>query len=154
MKPKYPIDESILRIKAWCDRQERCHQEVKQKLASWGVFGEDQDHILSELIENNYLNEERFAKAYVSGKFRIKGWGRKKILQGLKARNISDYCIKSGLIEIDEEEYVEFLNRLSEKKLAENSELSLFDNRGKTAQYLIRRGFEKDLVWKIILNEE
>ena len=153
MKSNQFTSEEILdRIKKWCDLQERSHFDVKQKLASWKIFGHEADEILAILIEGNYLNEERFAKAYVSGKFRIKKWGRNKIIQGLKAKRISQYCIKSGLKEIQEDEYQDTLNHWIERKNEHWSDVEPFERRGKISHFLIRKGFEKELVWDQIMS--
>ena len=85
---------AIEKMKAYCAYQERCQQEVYEKLRKLSIYGNEADDILMELISENFLNEERYAEAYASGKFRIKSWGRVKIKQGLKAKNISEFCIK------------------------------------------------------------
>lgn len=154
MTQKYSNEETISRIKNWCDRQERCHYEVKQKLASWGVYYDQADQILVQLIEENYLNELRFSKAFVSGKFRIKKWGRIKIKQALKFKQISNYCIQEGLKEIDSHEYNRTIQHLIERKKIDYSGLSNFDSNGKIAQFLLNKGYEKDLVWSLLLEKD
>src|SRR5688572_5536586 len=104
--PTYSFLEAKQKIEAFCAYQERCDFEVRQKLFSWGLFQEDVDALISDLITHNFLNEQRFAEAYVSGKFRIKKWGRVKIRQQLKLRKISEYSIKKGMQVIDDEEYI------------------------------------------------
>lgn len=140
----------MARMKAWCDRQERHHREVITKLSSWGYFGETAQEMLSDLISQNYVNEERFARAYCSGKFRIKNWGRQKIKANLKSMGISDYCIGKGMTEIDPEEYDRALLALIERKMKDYRTLNQFQQRGKVASFLQRRGFESDLVWDSI----
>lgn len=149
-KIKLTPGQALLKIQAYCAYQERCHAEVREKLYSYGLYRDDADRIIADLISDNYLNEERFACAYVSGKFRIKRWGRNKILLGLKAKKISDYCIRKGMKEIDPDEYDKVLHTLVEKKLTENKSLHPALRQRKTALYVIGRGYESDLVWDAI----
>lgn len=140
------------KLKHYCAYQERCHQEVRQKLLELKVYGDDLESIILMLIEENYLNEERFARLFSGGKFRIKGWGRLKIRQELKARQISEYCINKGLSEINEEQYLEKLQALKEKRESIEKEKNPILRKKKIAQYLISRGYESDLVWGILTN--
>lgn len=144
---KYPPQETMARMRGWCDRQERCHKHVQDKLADWGYFGHKAQEIISELIASNYLNEERFARAYVSGRHRIKGWGRKLIVQHLKALRISEPCIKLGLKELDPAEYDQTLDNWIDRKMHQWKGLKPFDRNGKVAQFVIRKGYEADIVW-------
>jgi len=131
--------------------QERCHSEVRNKLYELGCTSVDVEKHLTDLIEANILNEERFAKAYARGKFRMKQWGRVKIIQGLKLKKISDYCIKKGLTEIDEEEYDAVLAKLAERKAYEiRSDKSKLSKKMKLYRYLIQKGFERDLVSEVV----
>lgn len=146
------MDKNIL-LKAcnYCAYQERTHDEVRQRLKDWNVFGDEAEEIISELITENFINEERFAKIYAGSKFRVKKWGRNKILQELKRRKLSDYCIKKGLEEIDEEEYFLVLQALLHKKLHSlRTEPNEFIRNKKAADYAMRKGFEGDLVWEIL----
>jgi len=133
-------------MESWCAYQERSHFEVKEKLYSYGLFSGDVNDILSYLIQNNFLNEERFACAYVSGKFRIKGWGRIKIKQGLKLKRVSEANIRIGLREIDPEAYFNKLLSLAEKKNRIIKEKHPLKRRYKLSAYLISKGYENDLV--------
>ena len=109
-KPKvYTQKQALIKAESYCAYQERCQQEVRDKLYSWGLHEVQVENVIAELIASNFINEERFAKAYAGGKFRIKKWGRVKISIELKRRKISTYCIKKGLAEIEEEEYVAYL---------------------------------------------
>ena len=110
--PQYKLLEAKNKIESYCAYQERCDQEVRMKLKSWNLYSEDVDILISDLITNNFLNEERFAEAYVSGKFRIKKWGRVKIKQHLKQKNISAYSIKKAIETIDEDDYLKTVNDL------------------------------------------
>ena len=140
-------DQSLQKIKQYCAYQERCHKEVREKLHSFGLNKTEVDEIISTLINENYLNEERFAIHYAGGKFRMKQWGKNKIKQALKMKQVSDYCIKKALKEIDEISYENTLLKLSEQKLkALKSEKNIFIKKRKLQDFLLQRGFESDLV--------
>ncbi len=138
--------EALEKAKAYCAYQERCHWEVKKKLKGWNLNSDEIDYVILQLMEGNYLNEERFACAFVSGKFRIKKWGRNKIKLQLKQRQISDYCIRKGMEEIEEEEYMKTLNDLVEKKFNSITKGKEYEKKYKTLTYLYNRGFERDLI--------
>ena len=118
-RKKLTREQALQRSKIFCGYQERCYHETKQKLVSFGLARNEVEQILSELIEENYLNEERYAAAYARGKFRIKNWGRIKIRYELRQKRVSDYCIKKAMNEIDEAEYQKTLDRLYTAKLGE-----------------------------------
>jgi regulatory protein len=140
-------DQSLQKIKQYCAYQERCHKEVREKLHSFGLNKTEVDEIISTLINENYLNEERFAIHYAGGKFRMKQWGKNKIKQALKMKQVSDYCIKKALKEIDEISYEKAFLKLSEQKLkALKSEKNIFVKKRKLQDFLLQRGFESDLV--------
>ena len=105
-------DVALKKLQAYCAYQDRCHKEVRSKLLDLGMRGHDLEVIMAELVEDNFLNEERFARSYVRGKFRIKRWGRIKIRLELKRRNISAYCIKKGMTEIDDNDYYTTLENI------------------------------------------
>ncbi len=151
-KPKKKLTPNQATIKAQlsCAYQERCQQEMRDKLYEWGLYSNDVENIIANLISDNYLNEERFAKAYVGGKFRIKKWGRIKIRIELKKRKISDYCIKKGMQEINDSDYAKTLNEIIAKKSKEIKGGKLQVRNYKIAQYVMSRGFEGDLVWDSI----
>jgi len=138
-------EEAFSKLLKYCTYQERCHSEVRKKLLGLKVYGDDLEEVMAKLIENNFLNEERFAKTYAGSKFRQLQWGKIKIGLQLKARGISDYCIREGLKEIHETEYDETLDKLIDKRKKQLEGDANIIN--KTAQYLISRGFEPDLVW-------
>ena len=138
-------EQAMQLLKVFCGYQERCHEEVKEKLRGMGVWGADQDAILAKLVEDNYLNEERFARAYAGGKFRVSKWGRNRIRYALKQKRVSEYCIKKGLSEIDADEYERVVKRLAEQKFKTlTGHLSV--RREKTVTYLMSRGFESDRI--------
>lgn len=145
-KKYWSLSEAKVRIAAFCAYQERYQQEVRNKLHERGIYGDEAEELIAYLIGEGYLNEERFAQAFVMGKFRMKKWGRNKIFQELKMRQISPNCIKSGMKEIDEEEYWETLLHLVEKKASLIRESDDFRKKYKTHQYLMGRGFENDLI--------
>lgn len=151
-KPKKKLTPNQATIKAQlsCAYQERCQQEMRDKLYEWGLHSNDVENIIANLISDNFLNEERFAKAFAGGKFRIKKWGRIKIKIELKKRKISDYCIKKAMQEIDEDEYTKTLKDIITKKLKTIPKGKPQVRNYKAAQYAISRGFEGDLVWEII----
>ncbi len=135
----------------FCAYQERTQAEVRERLQKWGVEGDEADEIIVYLIEDNYLNEGRFAKIFAGSKFRVKSWGRQKILYELKARKLSEHSIREGLAEIDDEDYFEKLKTLIEKKKRElRTEKQPMILKQKLARYAMSKGFEGDLVWDII----
>lgn len=146
----YTVDEAIKLLENYCAYQERCHKEVEQKLYDINMIPEAKEKIILHLLQHNFLNEERFAKAFVRGKFSIKKWGKIKIINELKFRNISAYNIKSSLKEIDQEAYTITLQKIAEKKLALIQESNLFKKRNKLATFLISKGFESELVFKTV----
>lgn len=152
MQPKYSFQEAKLKIEAFCAYQERCDQEVRKKLTSWLLYEEDIEALIAHLIQTNFLNEERFACAFVSGKFRIKRWGRIKIRQHLKQKKISNYSIQKGLEEIDDDEYLETLKELSINKNHLIRANSKWDRIAKLSRYLSSKGFESELI-KIVVED-
>ncbi len=135
----------------FCVYQERTQDEVRQKLQEWHTYGEPAEEIISELIQENFLNEERFSKVYAGSKFRVKKWGRRKILLELKKRGLTDYCIKKGMSEIDEEEYFLVLQALLHKKLHSlRTESNPFVKNQKAAKYAMQKGYESNLIWEIL----
>jgi len=140
--------EAKHKLEVYCAYQERCMQEIEKKLADWGFYGEQSDNLIADLISNNYLNEERFASAYVSGKIRIKKWGRVKIKLNLKQKRISDYSLNKALKEIEEGEYLENLNYLTKKKFEQVKGKNKWDKRAKLQRYLLSKGYENQLVYE------
>ncbi|MCE9540363.1 MAG: RecX family transcriptional regulator [Bacteroidetes bacterium] len=151
-KPKKKLTpaQALVRAQQTCAYQERCHQEMRNKLFEWGLYPDAVENILANLITENFLNEERFAKAYAGGKFRIKKWGRIKIKIELRKRKLSDYCIKKGMLEIDDKDYIKTLKQLIAKKSKEIKGGKGQVRNYKIAQYAASRGFEQDLIWDIL----
>jgi regulatory protein len=149
-KKKLTPQQALIKAQMSCAYQERCQQEMRDKLYEWGLYSTDVENIIANLITDGFLNEERFAKAFAGGKFRIKKWGRVKIKIELKKRKISDYCIRKAMEEIDDKSYLSVLNDLIAKKLKENSKGKIHIRNYKAAQYALSRGFEGDLIWELI----
>jgi regulatory protein len=146
-------DQSIPKIKQYCTYQERCHSEVRDKLYSFGLNKAEIEEIIFLLITENYLNEERFAIHYAGGKFRMKQWGKIKIKQSLKFKEISDYCIKKALKEIDSKEYEKTFQKLAEQKLKTlKSEKNIFIKKRKLQDFLLQKGFENEMVKEAVKN--
>ncbi len=139
------------KIKHYCAYQERSHKEVKEKLYGFGLYKAEVEMLLTQLIEENYLNEERFALAFAGGKFRMKQWGRQKIKYELKQKQVSDYCIKKALAAIDGEQYEKVLYKMATGKLnALKTEKNLLLKKRKLQQYLMQKGFETAIITKVI----
>ncbi|MFZ1328105.1 MAG: regulatory protein RecX [Chitinophagaceae bacterium] len=151
MYKKYLTKEQAWqKLKHYCAYQERCHSEVKEKLYQLGVWKKEHDEIIASLIEENYLNEERFAVAYAGGHFRIKQWGRIKIKYELKQKQVSEYSIKKALKQIEDEEYGKVLEKLAREKYAALKKEQFLVRKKKTADYLVSKGYEADLVNTIL----
>lgn len=143
-------DQALQRLQRYCAYQERSHKEVRGKLLDLGIYGDSLEQIMAQLISENFLNEERFARAYARGKFRMKQWGRRRILQELQFQNVSNYSIRKAMEEIPETDYLETLETVLRKKDTSLAESDDFKRRNKVAQYAISRGFEPNLVWDAI----
>ncbi|WP_293301737.1 RecX family transcriptional regulator [Pedobacter sp. UBA4863] len=150
----YNYDKKTALQKAanWCAYQERSQQEVRDKLYEWQMKSLEVEEIISTLIAENFLNEERFAFAYVSGKFKIKKWGKIKIKQGLKLKRVPDTIIKKALNSIDGDEYVASLRNLLEKKQQTEKEKNAIKRQFKLVNYLHSKGYEKDLIFILLKN--
>lgn len=144
----YTVEEAKIKLEAYCAYQERCHKEVIAKLKQMRMIPLAIDEIVVHLIQNDFLNEERFAKSFAIGKFQHKKWGRVRIKKELKIKGISTYLIQSALEEIDEDAYFETLSTLAEKKRDEIRENNIYKAKRKIADYLLYRGWESDLVYE------
>ncbi len=148
---KLTPQQALPKLQQYCAYQERCHSEVKNKLFEYGVYGDDADIIISKLIEEDYLNEQRFAIQFASGRFRLKHWGKVKIKYELKQKAVSEYCIKKALQGIDADDYEKTLQELSDQKLKTlKSEKNIFIRKRKLRDFLLQKGFEMDLVRDIL----
>lgn len=151
LQQKFTPQQAVPKIKQFCAYQERCHSEVTDKLYGYGLYKDDVNEIISKLIEDNYLNEERFAIHFAGGKFRIKQWGRVKIKYELKQKQVSEYCIKKALENINSKDYIKTLEKLAELKLKTlKSEKNIFIKKRKLQDHLRMKGFETDLIRDII----
>ena len=143
--------QALPKIKQFCAYQERCHSEIKEKLYEFGLSAKDAEEIMSKLIEENFLNEERFAIHFAGGKFRIKQWGRIKIKYELKKKNVSEYCIKKALSAINNSDYFATLSKLAELKFKSlKSEKNIFIKKRKLHSHLIMKGYETNLVQEVV----
>lgn len=148
---KISPNEAYRKISSWCAYQERSHKEVRNKLYELNLHKDIIEELIFRLMTENFLNEERFARSYAGGKFRIKKWGRRKIEEGLKEKGISSNCVKIAFAEIDEEDYLKQLDELATKRLKEmEKEKDPYVKSQKIASYLIRKGYETDLVWELL----
>ncbi|MBT8218348.1 MAG: RecX family transcriptional regulator [Bacteroidia bacterium] len=145
-------EEALVKMERYCAYQERCHSDVRKKLIQLGVFGDRLEKVMASLIENNFLNEQRFANSYTSGKYRLKAWGRRKIKHALESKSISNYCVQKAMLEINDLEYQAVLHRALHKYLSNLSNLSLFEKRGRLYKYAYNKGYEKEII-NIVLNQ-
>lgn len=142
----YTVEEAKKKLEHYCAYQERCHDEVQQKLRELNMIPQAADVIISHLIENNYLNEERFACSFARGKHRIKHWGRVRIVNELKARHISQYNITRALKEISNDEYFDTFNAVSAKQWDQIKETNIYKKKRKLMDYLLRKGYETNMI--------
>jgi len=143
----YTVDEALKKLEHYCSYQERCHKEVAQKLYTMRMIPEAIDHIVVKLMQDNFLNEERYAKAFVSGKFRIKKWGKQRLTRELKQKDIGKTLITMALQTISDQEYLETFHILAEKKAETIRESNPQKKKKKLADYLLYRGWESHLVY-------
>lgn len=145
-------EQALQKLRHYCAYQERCHSEVKDKLYSYGLHRKEVEESISQLIEESYLNEERFAIQFTGGRFRMKEWGRIKIKFELKQKQVSEYCIKKALKQIDEEQYLQTLQKLAaEKWKLLRSEKNIYNKMRKAQNYLLQKGYEAELVKQAVL---
>lgn len=142
----YTVDEAKRKLESYCVYQDRCHDEVQQKLRELNMIPQAADVIIAHLIEHDFLNEERFATSFARGKHRIKHWGRMRIVNELKARHISQYNITRALKEINDVEYLEIFNVLAEKQWEQVKESNIYKKKRKVMDFLLRKGYETSLI--------
>lgn len=145
-------EQALQKARHYCGYQERSHQEVKEKLYSFGLYKQQVEELLSQLIEEDYLNEERYAVQFAGGRFRMKQWGRVKIKYELKQKRVSEYNIKKAMKEIDEEDYTKTLHRLAAKKWStiRGDGVNHYVRLSKTTDYLLQKGYEPELIKQAI----
>jgi len=147
MKEVLTLKEAQVKLEYYCSYQERCHQEVVQKAGDLGMKSDETDAIVVHLIQHNFLNEERFARSFARGKHRIKLWGKTRIVNELKQRQISAPNIKCALTEISEEEYQDTFDKLAERHWETIRETNVQKKKKKFCDYLLRKGWESNLVY-------
>ncbi len=146
----YTVQEIKVTMEYYCAYQDRCHYDVEKKLKEFFLIPEARDEILLSLMSDKFLNEERFAKSYVRGKFRMKSWGRRKIVQELKKRNISEYLINIGLKEIDQDEYYSTIEKLLLKKKDTIKTEKSYELRNKLISFMMNKGFEYEEISDVL----
>jgi regulatory protein len=151
-KKRLTKEQVLQKLRFYCRYQQRCHSEIKEKLFELGVNKKDHDELLTELVKENCLNDERFAVAFTSGRFKLKQWGRKKIQRGLREKRVSDEIAQKALEQINTKEYMAILNKLAKKRYAALKHEQHLVRKKKTMDYLIQKGYELDLVRKAINN--
>ncbi|MGZ0015996.1 regulatory protein RecX [Yeosuana sp. AK3] len=147
-KKTYTLQEATKKMEHYCAYQERCHKEVAQKLKDMYMIPEAMDVIIVHLLQHNFLNEERFAKTFVSGKFKFKNWGKRRLTFELKQKDVSKVNINQALAEISDDEYVGVFNDLAEKKAHSIKETNLLKKKKKFIDYFLYRGWESHLVYE------
>jgi regulatory protein len=147
-------EQAKVKAESYCAYQERSQFEIRNKLYEWGLHQKDVEEIISELIELNFLNEERFALAYSLGKFRIKGWGKNKIKQGLKLKRIPDKLIIKSLKSIEYDDYLMMLHKILQKKSNTISEKDPFKKRYLLTRFASSKGYESDLITDLLINNK
>lgn len=153
MQQGLSVNDALKKLEHYCAYQDRCYKEVTAKLKSLGMYQDAIDYILNELSTNKFLNEERFAKSFARGKHKIKGWGKRRIEQELKYRDISSYNIKTALKEI-EEDYITNFYDLAEKKWMNSTETSIELKKKKWIDYFMRKGYESHLIFQALKDIE
>ena len=146
----YTVKEATERIQSYCAMQDRCQWEVERKMKEWGISDEIIENILTDLILDKFVNEERFSESFCRGKFSTKKWGKVKIENELKIKNISKKCINKGLLQIEKKEYIKVLKDLYLKKRDSLKDTNQFIRKGKIAKHLQQKGFESKLIWELI----
>jgi regulatory protein len=149
-KKSFTVDQLQRKLEQYCVYQDRCHKEVEQKMRDYNLIPEARELILLSLMKDNFLNEERFSKSYARGKFRIKSWGKQRIVRELKFRDISAYNIKTALKEIDPQEYIATMYRITENRNEVLTETNFYKRKQKLIDFLMRKGFENDLIYKVV----
>ena len=148
---KYSFSEAIIKIESWCAYQDRCTFEVEQKLASWNISLEHQSEIIKHLLSNRFLDDKRFIESFISGKFKIKRWGKIKIKHHLIQKRIDKVSIQEGLKSIDLDAYLETMKHLAQKKFLEKKEKDDFWTiRRRLSTYLASKGYESDLIHDVV----
>jgi len=152
VKKYFSIEEIKRKLERYCVYQDRCHKDIETKFKEFILIEEAKNQILLHLMEHDFLNEERFSKSFVRGKFRIKNWGKLRIIRELKFRDISEYNIKSALKEIDEDDYLSTIEMIAVKRNSHINETDFYKRKKKLTDFLIRKGYEFDLIFSTVKN--
>ncbi len=150
IKKSLSTTEALAKIQRYCAYQERSHKEVKTRLYDYGLHESQVDELIVQLITDGFLNEERFAKAFAGGKFRMKKWGKLKIKNELEFLGLTKNCIQRGLKEIDSADYSKTLKTLIKKKSTEIKEENIYKKRDRIARFAIGKGYEPEMVWEYV----
>ena len=145
--------EIIIKARKYCDYQERSQQELRDKLYEWGLHKREVEQVIAQMIEEGFMNEERFAIAFAGGKFRIKNWGRIKIKLALKQKKVSDYCIRKALNQIEDKDYQKTLEKIISAYAKKVKEKNPLKKNYRIAQYVIGKGYEPELVWEMLRSD-
>lgn len=148
------VKDALRKAALFCAYQERTQQEVRDRLKEWSIWGDDAEEVIAELIQQNYLNEERFAKAFAGGKFRVKGWGKRKIQQHLKQRGISGYNLDQAMKEIAPSDYRDTLSTLLTKKRQSLRDDNPLIIKQKLVRYALSKGYESELIFSVLGSDE
>jgi regulatory protein len=151
-KKYFSIEEIKRKLERYCAYQDRCHKEIETKLREFILIEEAKNQIILHLLEHDFLNEERFSKSFARGRFRIKNWGKQRIIRELKFREISDYNIKTALKEIDEDDYLTTIDEITTKRNSIINESDFYKRKKKLTDFLIRKGYEYDLIFLTVKN--
>jgi regulatory protein len=149
-KEKLTKDQALQKLRHYCRYQERCHSEVKNKLSELGVNKDEQDEMIMSMIEEDHLDEERFALAFTAGRFKMKQWGRKKIQYALKEKMVNEESIQKAIRQIDETNYIQVLKKLAKEKYSSLKNDPYLVRKKKTLDYLMQKGFEVNLIKTIV----
>jgi regulatory protein len=150
-KSTYTLEEARRKMEKYCIYQDRCHQEIEKKLREMGMIQQASEVIQLHLMEHDFVNEERFARSFARGKFKIKKWGKKRIVNELKQREVSNYNIEAGLSEIDPIEYQNTLEEIGRRRFENVRETNTLKKRKKVADFLLRKGFESHKVYELVM---
>ncbi|MCQ9641728.1 RecX family transcriptional regulator [Chryseobacterium sp. WG14] len=145
-KKSFTFDEIKMKLVNYCVYQDRCHAEVEQKMREFLLIEEAKEEIILYLLKENYLNEERFTRSYIRGKFYIKHWGKNKIKMHLKQKQISEKLINMCFDEIYEDDYMKTITRIYEDYFSKQTGLKEYQRKSKTIKYLMSRGFEYEKI--------
>lgn len=150
----YLISDALRAMQKYCAMDEHCQQDVRQKLQDGGMWGDDAEEVIAALISEGFINEERYAIAFVTGKLRINRWGKIKIKHHLKAKGISDYCIRKALNELQDEEYFQALQKVISAKIHKPADELTFQESQKLFSFCLSRGFESEVITRVLRSEE